>query len=112
MSRLADIKPTGGSRTIFVTRHPGAREWLARHLAAEQIVDHLSADRVRPTDLVIGTLPIQQIARLQVAGIRFIALCFDMPAAWRGRELDADEIESLGPELVEFDVVRKACHHP
>lgn len=98
------IASTAGPRTLVVTRHSGAREWLAARVDFDLVVDHLEPDTVRAGDRVIGTLPIPQIAELQGRDIDVVSLCIALPADKRGRELTAIELEALAPRLVEFKV--------
>jgi hypothetical protein len=56
------------SRTLFLSRHPGAVEWARRRgLVVDQWLAHLEVAQVQPGDTVIGTLPIHLAAQVCVA---------------------------------------------
>ena len=91
--------------TWFVSRHSGARAWAGkRKLRVDRFVAHLQLDAVRPGDIVIGTLPVNLIAKLQQKGVHYVHLSLDMPAEWRGRELSSAELENIGAELRAYTV--------
>lgn len=91
--------------TWFVSRHPGARDWArAQGIAVDSWVDHLDPALVRPGDLVVGTLPVHQAARVCAAGARYWHLVLELTPESRGRELRADELRRLGARLEEFSV--------
>jgi CRISPR-associated protein Csx16 len=93
---------------ILVSRHAGAVEWAGQEgLTPDKIADHLEMSGVRAGDTIIGTLPIQIVARLNALGARYMHIVVDLPADRRGAELTSDEMRSLGARLVEF-VVREA----
>jgi CRISPR-associated protein Csx16 len=85
------------SRTLFLSRHPGAVEWARRQgLVVDQWLAHLEVAQVLPGDTVIGTLPIHLAAQVCARGGRYLHLSLDVPPQWRGRELTADELEQAG----------------
>lgn len=90
-------------RTIVVSRHPGAVEWLARQgITADEIVSHLdegALESFRAGDRVIGTLPPQLLAALCERGVRCDLLVIDVTENQRGRELSADDLEAAGARL-------------
>lgn len=91
--------------TYFVSRHPGAIEWACRKaLAIDRFVPHFDPAPLHKGDVVIGTLPVHQAARVCALGARYVHLALDLPAEMRGRELSADQIESFGARLDAFDV--------
>ncbi len=90
----------------FVSRHAGAVEWAERRgIDVDRQVEHLDPQRIGPGDRVIGTLPVPLAAEVCARGGQYFHLVLDMPAEARGRELDADTLESLGARLREFRVV-------
>lgn len=92
----------------FVSRHPGAREWARRRdLAVDAWVAHLDPEEVGAGDTVIGSLPLHLAARVCSRGARFLHLALDIPAEWRGRELDAGELEAAGARLEEYFVRKR-----
>ena len=94
-------------RTLFVTRHGGAREWAARQgLRVDEFLAHLDPRSINPGDLVIGTLPVHLVAAICRRGGRYKHLAMEVPAEARGRELSADDMERYGARLEEFRVTR------
>ena len=92
--------------TWFVSRHPGAIEWAkSQGLAIERWVAHLAPSEVEAEDTVIGTLPVNLAAEVCRRGARYLHLSVSMPAAWRGRELTADDLLQLGAQLEPYRVV-------
>jgi len=86
--------------TYFVSRHVGARQWLARRgVRVDCQIDHLDVADVAPGDTVIGTLPVSLAAEVCTRGARYVHLTLDLPAERRGQELDVDELDSLGAQL-------------
>jgi CRISPR-associated protein Csx16 len=91
--------------TFFVSRHAGAVEWAARReLIVDRLVTHLDIAEVRQGDTVIGTLPVNLAAAVCVRGARYLNLSVDLPAAARGRELSADELERYGARLEAYSI--------
>ncbi len=92
-------------RTIFVTRHAGAREWAERQgIIVDELVEHLDPDSINPGDLVIGTLPVHLVAAICRRGGRYKHLSLDIPPDHRGQELTADDMERFHARLEEFRV--------
>ena len=92
--------------TWFVSRHPGAVEWIKRQgISVDHIVHHLDINRVHAGDTVIGTLPVHLAAQVCHKGAQFLFLCLDLPPEKRGVELSADTIEQLGACLKEYVVL-------
>ena len=92
-------------RTIFVTRHAGAREWAERQgIIVDEMVEHLDPETINPGDLVIGTLPVHLVAEICRRGGRYKHLSMNIPPEHRGRELSADDMEKFGARLEEFIV--------
>lgn len=98
-------------RTIFfVSRHPGARAWAAsRRLPADEIIEHLPVERVRPGDIVIGSLPVSLAGEVCARGARYLHLALTLPAEARGRELTAEEMRRHGARLEEYWVEKIEC---
>ena len=91
--------------TYFVTRHPGALEWAQRQgIVVDEHVTHLDTSRLRPGDTVIGTLPVNLAADACARGARYLHLSLDLPAAARGLELSADELDRYGAHLSRYHV--------
>ena len=91
--------------TWFVSRHPGALQWMRQHGPAyDQHVPHLDPAQVQPGDAVIGTLPVNLAAQVCARGAAYWHLALGVPAQSRGRELSADELLALGTTLQRFNV--------
>lgn len=91
--------------TFFVSRHAGAVEWaLRRGVTVDRQVCHLAPAEVAAGDTVIGSLPVHLVAQICARGARYLHLSIDIPAAARGRELNADELDAYGARLEAFDV--------
>ncbi|MDE2389745.1 MAG: CRISPR-associated protein Csx16 [Betaproteobacteria bacterium] len=92
----------------FITRHPGAIEWAARHgIAWDRHVPHLDPEEVAAGDTVIGSLPVHLAAAICARGAGYFNLSLDMPAHLRGRELDADVLEACGARLEKYFVKKE-----
>ncbi len=93
--------------TLFVTRHPGAREW-ARHqgIAVDTVIDHLDPETVQPGDTVIGTLPVNLAARVCERGARYLHLSLEIPPGRRGGEFSVEEMEAFGAKFEAYAVRR------
>jgi len=92
---------------LFVTRHPGAREWAHQQgLEVDALVDHLDIDRVQPGDEVIGSLPVNLAARICERGGRYLHLSLDLPRELRGRELTAQQMQQCNARIEEYRVTR------
>jgi len=99
------MTPRQTSRTLLVSRHPGARDWIRQQkLAFNRQVEHLDPAEVNPGDIVIGTFPLHMAAALCTRGARVVFLSIDLPPEWRGRELDAHQLAQCNPRLEEFHV--------
>ncbi len=95
--------------TIFITRHPGAREWAQQEgIAVDYVFDQLPLDFLQPGDVVIGTLPVHMAAQVCERGGRYWHLSLTTPLERRGTEFDAAEMRAFGARLEEFVVYRKA----
>ncbi len=91
----------------FVSRHPGAVEWAARHgIAVDRRVEHLDLEEVEPGDTVIGTLPVHLAAEVCARGARYVHLSLDLPPDLRGRELSVDELNACHARLEEYRIVK------
>lgn len=92
----------------FVSRHPGAIEWLARQqIQVDHYHQHLNVEKVAAGDRVIGTLPIQLAAQVCERQAEYWHLSVNVPAELRGHELDADQLEKLGATLCPFVVFKQ-----
>lgn len=88
----------------FVSRHPGAREWIkSQGINVDYFADHISLDELDAGDRVIGTLPIHLIAQLCAMGVEYWNLNLDLPLTARGKELTASELIQYGAHLQRFE---------
>jgi CRISPR-associated protein Csx16 len=91
--------------TWFVSRHPGAVAWVrGQGLHVHHWQQHLDITAVRTGDIVAGTLPMHLAAQVCARGAHYLHLSLDMPAHWRGQELDADQLTQAGARLERYIV--------
>lgn len=95
----------------FVSRHPGAQFWARYHdrigalpLPIDRYADHFDPATTQRGDVVIGTLPLGAIAKVQERGGQFVSLDIVTPPERRGQELSATEMVSLGAVLTPYRV--------
>jgi CRISPR-associated protein Csx16 len=100
--------------TYFISRHPGAIEWVARQgINVDQIIGHLDPANVRNGDSVIGSLPVNLAAQVCARGAAYWHLSLEQPSTLRGQELSADDLLRLGARLEPFQIQRQTqVHHP
>lgn len=93
---------------FFISRHPGAQQWFAdQGWAVDETLAHLDTQRIRPGDVVIGSLPVHLAAAVCAQGGRYVHLAIDLPAEARGRELSNEEMRRYGARLTEYSIT--AC---
>lgn len=91
--------------TWFVSRHPGALQWMRQHGPTfHRHVVHLNPADVQPGDTIIGTLPVHLAAQVCERGASYLHLTLELPAHARGRELSANELSVLGAALQQFHI--------
>ena len=91
--------------TWFISRHPGAKDWAEEQgLRIDLHLTHLDPSRIHRGDTVIGTLPVHLAAAVCSRGARFFNLSLDLPAHWRGRELNTGELRQCNARLEAFQV--------
>ena len=59
---------------------------------------------IRPSDVVIGALPVHLVAEVCARGGRYLHLTMNVPPEARGRELTADDMKQFGARLEEYKV--------
>lgn len=99
-------------RTILVTRHPGAVEWLRRQGYNGERVEHLTNVPAHCT--VIGTLPFHLAAEVCRKGGRYYSLDIDIPPHLRGRELTLDDMSMCNARITQYIVALPTdivCHN-
>lgn len=89
----------------FVSRHPGAVEWIERQgVRIDQVVPHLDLSQVKRGDRVYGTLPANLGARVCERGAEYHHLSIEMPAEARGQELTAELLQEYGACLQQYRI--------
>lgn len=63
---------------------------------------HLDIHQVEAGDRVIGSLPINIVAKLCEMGAEYWHLSIHVPESLRGEELDLQQLEALQPKLTKF----------
>ncbi|MFV0476268.1 MAG: CRISPR-associated protein Csx16 [Parahaliea sp.] len=100
--------------TYFISRHPGALEWMKRRGPAfDRHVEHLDLDQIKAGDVLIGSLPVNLAAEVCARNAQYFNLSLQLPAHARGRELSVDELDSYEAKIEAFDirkVISKKCH--
>lgn len=95
----------GLTRTIAVTRHEGAKKWIAARYPDAEFVTHLDTAILRRGDVVIGILPVNLGAEVIARGATLWHLSLpDLPEEARGRELSEDEMIRYGARVEHYDV--------
>lgn len=94
--------------TYFVTRHDGALEWAkASNVYFDMHLTHLGDDMsLQVGDVVIGTLPINIVAKINQMGVRYFHLSLEIPVDLRGVELSHEQLLACQASLQEFFVKR------
>lgn len=91
--------------TWFVSRHPGALQWMQQcGPAFDCHVTHLDPAQVQRGDTVIGTLPVHLAAQVCARGAAYLHLVLAAPQEARGREFSAHDLQALGATLQPFHV--------
>lgn len=91
--------------TWFVSRHPGALEWMRRiGPPFDHHVTHLDPDKVQPGDRVIGSLPVNLAADICARGAQYWNLSLRLTESDRGRELSAAELQNYSATLERYDI--------
>jgi CRISPR-associated protein Csx16 len=91
----------------FISRHPGAIEWVKRRtFSIDRFVPHLELSEVRSGDEIFGTLPLELAAAVCRLGARFFAMSLSVPARQRGVDLTADDLEALKADFHEYRVIK------
>lgn len=90
----------------FISRHAGALDWAKeQNIHFDIHLTHLdNLDGLNPNDIIIGTLPINMVADLNMRQIRYVHLSLRIPAKLRGIELNAEQLRLCQIQLQEFSV--------
>lgn len=93
-------------KTLIVTRHLGAKEWLERQgLTIDEWKTHLTLDELESGDRIIGSLPVQMVAKLSERGVHYIHLSMEVPESLRGIELSVEQMEQCNVQLERISAV-------
>jgi CRISPR-associated protein Csx16 len=93
--------------TLFVTRHPGAKDWAQQvGLHVDRQIDHIKMEEIREGDCVIGSLPVNLAAEVCNRGGRYLHLSLDLPPELRGQELSVEQMRCCNARIEEYVVQR------
>lgn len=95
------------ARKIIVTSHEGTIKWMAENgvKASKIVMDSFDPSTVKPTDTVIGTLPLHLAAEVIRRGGRYWNFVLDIPRSLRRKkELTAEDIAQCRPRFEEFRI--------
>jgi CRISPR-associated protein Csx16 len=91
--------------THFVSRHPGALEWMRKtRIHFDRHTVHLDMESIHPGDVVIGSLPVNLAAEVCARGATYRHLSLQLTVHDRGRELSATELEAYKAALETYFV--------
>lgn len=97
----------------LITRHSGAISWLINALDQHlelgnytddiKVLSHLEPHhRFAAGDIVVGILPVDKACQVVQQGARYFHLGMNLPAEFRGKELDAAQMQQFSPKIEEF----------
>ena len=93
--------------TYFISRHPGAVDWAeSEGYRVDQQLSHFDVTIVNKGDKVLGTLPINLIAEVNVRGAEYHHLTLDLPSELRGKEITASDMRQYGARLEQYSAKR------
>lgn len=91
----------------FISRHKGAQDWIKEQkICIDKIIEHLDEKNLKEGDIVIGSLPINFVARLTEKNIKYIHLELELCYEKRGKELTKQDLYDLNAKLVCYNVTR------
>ncbi|OZB62246.1 MAG: putative CRISPR-associated protein [Thiomonas sp. 13-66-29] len=101
----------------FVSRHEGAMRWVRYQQKLGKLpydidasVQHLDLDQIGKGDVVIGTLPLRDVAELGRKGAAYLSLDLRVPEGMRGKDLTATEMAAFGATLTAYRVKVKEVY--
>ncbi|MEH6577381.1 MAG: CRISPR-associated protein Csx16 [Amphritea sp.] len=93
------------TKTWFISRHPGAMEWLEQKgIAVDCHVAHLDTACIAPGDKVIGSLPVNLASKVCQQGAEYWHLSLELAPELRGKELSPEQMEYCGACLELFHI--------
>jgi CRISPR-associated protein Csx16 len=97
-----------GHCVYVVTRHLGAKQWLATFVPKQAIyIQHLDPQRLSCGDAIIGTLPINIIAEICAKNVAYFHLSIKLPIELRGQEMSVSKLAALGAKVERFSVYKQ-----
>ena len=91
--------------TFFISRHLGAITWAKQQgFQVNEQLTHFDPTQTKQGDMVIGTLPINLVAKVCDKGGRYFHLSLDLPVEARGKELSPDDMTRFNARLEEYKV--------
>lgn len=93
--------------TYFISRHTGAVQWAEQQgISVDRQLSHLEIDRIQAGDIVIGSLPVNLVARLNQKEAHYLHLSLNLPPEWRGQELNPEQMRQCHARLEEYRVTK------
>lgn len=92
--------------TYLVSRHPATIAFLQAYspYPIDAVVTHLDIDHIKPSDRVIGTLPINKVIEVIEKGAQYYHFALEVTAEMRGKELTAEQLDNLHKRLIHCDI--------
>lgn len=92
----------------FISRHFGAVEWAKElNVSIDVWLPHLDESILKAGDVVIGTLPINIVAKLNQMQVRYFHLELELSMSDRGKELTKDDLYRLNACIIEYEAKKK-----
>jgi len=86
--------------TYFISRHAGAVAWAeSEGFQVDQQLAHFDVAIIQQGDVVLGTLPINLVAEVNLRGGTYFHLTLELSAEARGKELSAADMQAYGARL-------------
>lgn len=99
--------------TYFISRHQGATQWLEQQgFHIDQLLSHFDPEIMQTGDIILGTLPINLVAKICDKGGQYFHLSLDIPPEYRGQELSLQQMQQFNARLQAFEakeLSKKPC---
>lgn len=90
-------------KTIIVSRHPATVDLLTKKLThIDRIEKTLPLNDLKKGDCIYGNLTAHLIAQVNQKGARYFHVLLNLPLELRGKELNAEDLEKLTPQIAEI----------
>ena len=90
------------TKTIIVTRHPGAVEFIQDAGFEGEVIEHFTPEMVEEGMIVVGVLPVHLIGEVLEKGGRYVHVVMpQIPQEMRGHELTTEQMREYGATLME-----------